>query len=130
VSTEHSGDCTSGAGHRTIVLVVTVPEEHAQFTSDALALLKEGLAHPGTVYVEDRACTYFGPFFVEGADRALVYALGGEAEGHHEYWAKDPEMVREHTILTAVRGLVEMARSGAFNAGLEPSRAAEAAMAQ
>src|SRR5688500_11950194 len=109
MSNEHSGNCASGEGHRTIVLVLTVPEEHHETTMAILGTVRTGLVTDYLAGEPMRSCTYFGHFTVEGADRDLAYALGGECEGQYEATPDEPAWIREHALMAGVRALVQAA---------------------
>lgn len=106
---EHSGNCASGAGHQTLVLVLTVPDEHLAFAQGALAAMRSGLMSGYIGTEPDYACSFYGPFTVDGEDKALIDAMGDYREGRFEDSPKEPSVIREKALLAGVHALVKAA---------------------
>lgn len=106
---EHSGNCATGAGHQTLVLVLTVPDEHLAFAQGALAVMRSGLMSAYIGMEPEYACAFYGPFTVDGEDRTLMDAIGDYREGRFEDSPNEPDVMREKALLAGVHALVKAA---------------------
>lgn len=105
----HPGNCHDGAGHKHIVMTVTVADKDVEFVTRALGVFRSGLLAGYATDEPEYACSFEGPFSLKREDEVILQAIADEEGGRFEVDADEPAIIREKTLLAGVRSLVKMA---------------------